>query len=594
MTASGNPDYAVVASWIAAAWSGKTYEELDDPGGSLFVMLDMKLANCMVAMMNKAGERGKRFRDRVNLRMEEAARKGNNVIKGRQIVWMLLDSFKTFDNSELAFGFDHLSKLKVQNGDLHEFLIQWNHVLDNMGGVELTHGALRDVLYRKIKEEDELKYDINLYERMHEGDPKKTYKHLMSCVESVIKLQDQRKNILEKEALLSAKKPREALSAPAAAAPSEDHRKADGRPHQEGGRGRGHQKGEQGRRFDGNVANQSPDSAEPKGKGKDADRSKGAWGKSKKDGKGKSLEELKKQPCYFHNFATCKFGKDCHFSHEVIGDAQKQALKRSPSASAGGRAPSAGQRGASVGADKKDAKKGGEKNYCFTFLQSGACSRDQCPFLHLNQKEVDAKKSDSKKGSGTPAVVSVVYEEDECEEEEAICVVETGGAVWAPTGLSGQCGLPLAEEAHGLISLAEGGVGEVVISLGRGGSLRARVGHDVVDESHLPSHGGEVHHCMEANVNHLESIVNAEIARQRANMMCMSLYASVVPICQTAVNDVEIQIAMIDVDDLLFLCDSNLREYQESHRDMPTGTGCCAATTIVDRRQRRWEGAEHA
>ena len=195
VTASGNPDYSMVASWIAAAWTGKTYEELDDPGGSLFVMLDMKLANCMVAMMNKAGERGKRFRDRVNLRMEEAARKGDNVIKGRQIVWMLLDSFKTFDNSELAFGFDHLSKLKVQNGDLHEFLIQWNHVLDNMGGVELTHGALRDVLYRKIKEEDELKYDINLYERMHEGDPKKTYKHLMSCVESVIKLQDQRKNI---------------------------------------------------------------------------------------------------------------------------------------------------------------------------------------------------------------------------------------------------------------------------------------------------------------------------------------------------------------------------------------------------------------
>jgi hypothetical protein len=25
-----------------------------------------------------------------------------------------------------------------------------------------------------------------------------------------------------------------------------------------------------------------------------------------------------------------------------------------------------------------------------------------------------------------------------------------------------------------------------------------------------------------------------------------------------------------------------LREYQESHRDMPTGTGCCAATTVVD------------
>ena len=194
LVAAGNPDYTRVLRWIDDAWKvGATFEELDDPGGHQFVMLDMKLANGMVTMMHKAGDRAKRFRDKVNLRMEEASRGGGNVLKGRQMVWMLLDSFKTIDNSELVYGFDHLARLKVNNHDLHDFIIQWNHVIDNLGGGPMTATALRDVFYRKICEEEQMKYDMNLYERMREGDPSKTYKHLLYCVESVIKLQEQRR-----------------------------------------------------------------------------------------------------------------------------------------------------------------------------------------------------------------------------------------------------------------------------------------------------------------------------------------------------------------------------------------------------------------
>ena len=209
LVAAGNPDYTRVLRWIDDTWKdGATFQELDDPGGHQFVMLDMKLANGMVTMMQKAGDRAKRFRDKVNLRMEEASRGGGNVLKGRQMVWMLLDLFKTIDNSELVYGFDHLARLKVVNHDLHEFIIQWNHVVDNLGGGPLTATALRDVFYRKICEEEQMKYDMNLYERMREGDPSKTYKYLLYCVESVIKLQEQRKNVAEKEALLGGRAPK--------------------------------------------------------------------------------------------------------------------------------------------------------------------------------------------------------------------------------------------------------------------------------------------------------------------------------------------------------------------------------------------------
>ena len=58
----------------------------------------------------------------------------------------------------------------------------------------------------------------------------------------------------------------------------------------------------------------------------------------------------------------------------------------------------------------KDGRKGGGKGHCFVFLQSGVCPREQCPFLHLTQKEMD----DKKKGSSTSAAVVCIDEGQEC------------------------------------------------------------------------------------------------------------------------------------------------------------------------------------
>ena len=60
----------------------------------------------MVSMLNK-DEKAKRVRDKVYLKMEEVSKTGINVIKGRQVIWLLLDSFRTSDNSDQIYGFDH-------------------------------------------------------------------------------------------------------------------------------------------------------------------------------------------------------------------------------------------------------------------------------------------------------------------------------------------------------------------------------------------------------------------------------------------------------------------------------------------------------
>ena len=172
--------------------------------GTTHTSLDMKVAQGMMIMLNKAGEKASRIRDKVNFKTEEATREGT-LITGRQLVFMLLDSYKTFDRSDLIYGFDHLGNLKVKDHNLHEFRMTWNHIIDNMGKFSMNDFHFRDVFYRKIKDEPEMEYDTRLYERMSESDPNKTYEHLKKCVQRVIQMQEQRKNLAEREALLTAK-----------------------------------------------------------------------------------------------------------------------------------------------------------------------------------------------------------------------------------------------------------------------------------------------------------------------------------------------------------------------------------------------------
>jgi len=131
MIAANNPQARQVMQWVSASWAeGQTYEALGDDEHNPFVTLDMKLAQGMMIMLNKAGEKASRIRDKVNLKTEEATR-NNTLVTGRQLVFMLLESYKTFDRSDLIYGFDHLGALRVKDHNLHEFLMTWNHIIDN-------------------------------------------------------------------------------------------------------------------------------------------------------------------------------------------------------------------------------------------------------------------------------------------------------------------------------------------------------------------------------------------------------------------------------------------------------------------------------
>jgi hypothetical protein len=65
---------------------------------------------------------------------------------------------------------------------------------------ELSTEALRDVFYRTIKGVEQLKLDMNIYERLRENDVNKAFEWLLEMVQMEIRLKRQNRNMANREA----------------------------------------------------------------------------------------------------------------------------------------------------------------------------------------------------------------------------------------------------------------------------------------------------------------------------------------------------------------------------------------------------------
>jgi hypothetical protein len=99
MVASENPDYLVITLWLGQALKKRaSFAALSDSRGRSMVILEMKFSAGMCLMIAQAGEKSKELTHHVLYKLDEAMKKGD-MLKGRQIVFLFLDNFKTFDNS---------------------------------------------------------------------------------------------------------------------------------------------------------------------------------------------------------------------------------------------------------------------------------------------------------------------------------------------------------------------------------------------------------------------------------------------------------------------------------------------------------------
>ena len=307
--ASDRPDEAF--AWVQEVYKkGTTMESLYETGK--FVTLDTKL----LAALGKV-QKGEVHRQVLNYKETEAA--ADRPVRGRQVLWMFHQHFKTNEEVGSLYSVEDLLKVTLVGDDLSTFLYNFESVIAGMNHVpdEVT---LRDILLRQLRKSHSIKYDLQIFDRAKEGTPTHTYAFLVNAVKEHLTRERTRRN-----RDLIAKSHGAKFGAPAYETQ---------RPSQRGGRGR----------------SMSPSSSRSRASSLKNSRSP------------RRTPSPKTQLCHDFQKGKCTRGDKCKYLHKT----KSRSPGRSP-----GRAPSAG---------RTPAKK---INATCMFWRKGKCNKgSECRFLH--------------------------------------------------------------------------------------------------------------------------------------------------------------------------------------------------------------------
>ena len=350
--ASGRDDSKEVDWFNEVSKPGSTMDGLADSGAKRFRSLDLKLGASLGAVVRDSGSEN--LIDDLAEKNLEAMSSGA-VLKGRQVLWLLFNHFKTNPSLTPVYSIVDLMGLGWWGDDsMHGFRHMWNFITRNMAE-PLNENTLRDLLLERLNKSKVLQADISHYHRLSHNDPDRSYNYLRNCMNRYLERTQMTKTRDDYSTMLK-KMAKHGGGAPAAPGP-----KAKAKP-----------------------------KAKSKGKGK---------------GKGGKGEDDKKLPCYFHHNGGCTFSaKDCRFSHDSISDEKKKELvrPRSRSPTRPNRQPPAA--GAESDAEKAPAPKAkakakakaaagpmGGQIWCKEFLKPQGCKYgNNCIFAHIHEDGVRA------------------------------------------------------------------------------------------------------------------------------------------------------------------------------------------------------------
>ena len=111
------------------------------------------------------------------------------IVKGQELVALVMQSFRTSDRTDLVYHIEHLFNLDF-SGDknLVMFRNKWYDLLLKMRSEDRPSKlALRNILYRKIKGSKKMEFGLNAYHRLPDKHPQKTYEFLLALIDYQIK-----------------------------------------------------------------------------------------------------------------------------------------------------------------------------------------------------------------------------------------------------------------------------------------------------------------------------------------------------------------------------------------------------------------------
>ena len=116
------------------------------------------------------------------------------MLKGRQILFMIVTFFKTNRQMELFYSIEDLSTLPwLGDRELHKFRHKWNEVTGSLSD-HLSHDTLANVLAKKLDQSHELKGDMEYYWRMPNGHADHTYEFLRASIDRNLARRQEKKN----------------------------------------------------------------------------------------------------------------------------------------------------------------------------------------------------------------------------------------------------------------------------------------------------------------------------------------------------------------------------------------------------------------
>ena len=177
--ASDRPDEA----WT---WLLKVYEEREDKKNHMaelgnpaeFVTLDTKI----LAQLSKVA-RGELARQILTFKDVEAQNK--RVVRGRQVLLMFEQYFKTNEEAGALYGTEDLLQVRLQSDDLKSFLQNWDAVIAGMKRIP-DENTLKDLFLRQLRKSRRMGYDLDVYDRSSDGSHHRSYAYLVQAVRDLL------------------------------------------------------------------------------------------------------------------------------------------------------------------------------------------------------------------------------------------------------------------------------------------------------------------------------------------------------------------------------------------------------------------------
>ena len=117
----------------------------------------------MTGMLRAGSDKAAELYLEVNRKANDYVRSyEGKIIKGKQIIAMMYESFRTRDRLDMIVSLDYLVKLQCQGDNkLHQFKQTWLEILNRMRQEDIpSEKALRDCLYNKIKDSPAMKWEL--------------------------------------------------------------------------------------------------------------------------------------------------------------------------------------------------------------------------------------------------------------------------------------------------------------------------------------------------------------------------------------------------------------------------------------------------